>query len=100
MRRKLVPWLVGGVDRLRSSLYGLLALFSLIALSILVVWPLWYVATNHTHAYSIAILLLAGGSLVPVILSRAFLVFGSAGLVGKRTGSTGVRLPGPREHGE
>jgi hypothetical protein len=48
-------------------------------ISVLLVWPLWYLATSHTYLYSLFMLVFAGGFLGFVIFSRIHKVFRKSG---------------------
>lgn len=98
MRIPSVSWLAIFIDGLRNSLAALVGLFALIALAILVVWPLWYVATMHTRIYSLAIVLLAGGCGAVLIWARVRRVPKKNVSPGIKPFDGGIQLPGPEEN--
>lgn len=70
MKMPSASWLAAVVDCLRSSFSALAGLVTLIVLSVVVVWPLWYLATTHTQLYSQAIVLLAVTFIASIIWAR------------------------------
>jgi len=92
--------LSGLISWFRSGLSGFLGLLSLIVLSILFVWPLWYLATSHTHLYSLAMMVLAGGSLGFMVFARMRKVFRKTGRNGLSRAKAEIQQPDPAEHAE
>lgn len=100
MRKQNDSWLAGLISWSRSVLSGFLGLLALIVLSILLVWPLWYLATMHTQLYSLAMVVLVGGSLGFMIIVRLRRIFRNAGKYGMRRSGAGIQLSDPTEHAE
>jgi hypothetical protein len=92
--------LAGPIAWIRSIFSGLVGLFFLIALSILVVWPLWYLAINHTSVYSSAMLLLATGSVVLAIKARIRKHLRRVGRRRMKSSDSEKSQLEPTEHGE
>lgn len=95
-----MSWLACFVEELRASVAALIGLLTLMALSIIVVWPLWYLATLHTRIYSIAIVLLIGISILFFIYTRVRKFLKHTSSQGKITLDPGIRHPGPEEQKE
>jgi ethanolamine transporter EutH len=73
-------------------------LLILMVLSILVVWPLWYLATIYTRLYSLGITLLVGVSIVCVIFAKLRKVLGNSSSQGIKTVDAGTQQSGSEEH--
>jgi hypothetical protein len=90
--------IAGFASWFRSGISGLLGLLSMIVLSVLVVWPLWYVATSHTYLYSLAMVVLAGGSLAFMIFSRFRKIFRNANKRSMNGSGDGLQQTSLKEH--
>lgn len=97
MKMPSTSWLAALIDSLRSSLSALAGLATLIALSVVVVWPLWYLATTHTQLYSQGIVLLAVTFIVSIIWARGRRFLKKHGSPRASHIDSGIRLTGPEE---
>lgn len=55
---------------LRGALLGLAGAVAVMAVAIIVVWPLWYLATGHTSLYTVLVLASVVGLAVYLTATR------------------------------
>lgn len=55
---------------LRGALLGLVGAAAVMAVAVIVVWPLWYMATAHTSVYTVLVLASAVGIAVYWLATR------------------------------
>jgi len=63
MARSAATWL-------RGALLGLAGAAAVMAVAVIVVWPLWYLATAHTSIYTVLVLASAAGLAVYLTATR------------------------------